>query len=599
MGANGHWYQWNATAGAYVDTGIEAGDVFVAVYGTTTYQQVVDAYNAGRVVVVFRSNGLYTYSTIIGNTVYFSIAAGSQNISYLSLSSANVWSGPSNIDLQQLSQKVQTIIGNETNQDRYPSTKAVADFGVLASLFGDFDNLKPVQTIEYDLTKNEWCSLFERANPAGTQASDVREVVACRVTVTGDNMTEPQVLELFVMFPARANTDVFGLMRCMTPDVSASYKYGFYQIRASAPKVIGSGYNWIVDFNPSYANRHLKIEVFKTAATVTFNTAHTKSTATGTYHAVGVAQVANLTRLISNLENSISGSAASASYITGYLPPMLAAFIKTGEAFLSNELGFIGADGKAYGISNTSQPINPDGFVFVCGNNYKINKEIGMEYLRVIVGVSINATNNPNVTLPTLARDAQLFLRCHMSGGQLYSDGVITTAIAPGYTWIALGYMSSATVLQFSTLGKEFFTLDAAGKLTHVNGREIVQPSIPEISTNIATDKASTTKTASPSAVYAEVHPAPGSAQPAGGMLPNVFYNLGTLSGDTTFAFAAAPDANITNEWMFQFTTPATAPVITWPAAITGWLGGVAPVIAGSKTYQVSVVNGLGIIAEF
>lgn len=124
-------------------------------------------------------------------------------------------------------------------------------------------------------------------------------------------------------------------------------------------------------------------------------------------------------------------------------------------------------------------------------------------------------------------------------------------------------------------------------------------PTVPTISTDIETDKASDAKTASPKAVYDEVHPAVGSSQPAGGMLPNVFYDLGTLSGDTTFAFASPSDNTIENEWMFEFTTPSTAPTITWPNAITGWSGGTAPTIKASKTYQVSVLNGLGVIAEF
>lgn len=124
-------------------------------------------------------------------------------------------------------------------------------------------------------------------------------------------------------------------------------------------------------------------------------------------------------------------------------------------------------------------------------------------------------------------------------------------------------------------------------------------PTVPTISTDIETDKASNTKTASPKAVYDEVHPAVGSSQPAGGMLPNVFYDLGTLSGDTTFSFATPSDNTIENEYMFEFTTPSTAPTITWPNAITGWSGGTAPTISASKTYQVSVLNGLGVIAEF
>jgi hypothetical protein len=120
----------------------------------------------------------------------------------------------------------------------------------------------------------------------------------------------------------------------------------------------------------------------------------------------------------------------------------------------------------------------------------------------------------------------------------------------------------------------------------------------PIISTNIQSDKASDAKTASPKAVYDEVHPAIASSQPAGGMLPNVLYNLGTLSGDTTFTLASASDANIANHYYWTFDTPSTAPTITWPAAITSWNGGSAPTINASKHYEISVLNGIGCYME-
>ena len=88
------------------------------------------------------------------------------------------------------------------------------------------------------------------------------------------------------------------------------------------------------------------------------------------------------------------------------------------------------------------------------------------------------------------------------------------------------------------------------------------------------------------------------SSQPAGGMLPNTLYNLGTLSGNTTFSMASASNNNIANHWYWTFTTPSTAPTITWPAAITSWYGGSAPTIAGSKKYEVSVLGGVTICME-
>lgn len=124
-----------------------------------------------------------------------------------------------------------------------------------------------------------------------------------------------------------------------------------------------------------------------------------------------------------------------------------------------------------------------------------------------------------------------------------------------------------------------------------------VIPSVPDISTNVKTDKNSDVKTASPKAVYSEVHPATASSQPVGGFLPNVFYNLGSLTGSVTFALATPADATIVNHYYWTFETGSTAPTITWPNGIT-WLGGSAPEISASKHYEISMLNGIGTFME-
>jgi hypothetical protein len=92
--------------------------------------------------------------------------------------------------------------------------------------------------------------------------------------------------------------------------------------------------------------------------------------------------------------------------------------------------------------------------------------------------------------------------------------------------------------------------------------------------------------------------------QPSGGMLPDVIYTLGTLTGATTFTFAAAVSGNL-NHYYFTFTSGSTAVVPTWPASITSWDGNCVdsttglPVIAASKTYEVSVLDGNAIIKEW
>lgn len=76
-------------------------------------------------------------------------------------------------------------------------------------------------------------------------------------------------------------------------------------------------------------------------------------------------------------------------------------------------------------------------------------------------------------------------------------------------------------------------------------------------------------------------------------------YQYGTLSGDTTFPALNAPtDLTVAHVYCWTFTTPATAPTITWPSAITSWAGGSAPTINASKSYEVSVMDGVATIIE-
>lgn len=83
---------------------------------------------------------------------------------------------------------------------------------------------------------------------------------------------------------------------------------------------------------------------------------------------------------------------------------------------------------------------------------------------------------------------------------------------------------------------------------------------------------------------------------PANGMLPNVLYILGTLSGNTTFTLASA-GSNIVNHYYWTFDTGSTAPTITWPSGLS-WFGGSAPTINASKHYEISVLDGIAVAME-
>jgi hypothetical protein len=90
-----------------------------------------------------------------------------------------------------------------------------------------------------------------------------------------------------------------------------------------------------------------------------------------------------------------------------------------------------------------------------------------------------------------------------------------------------------------------------------------------------------------------------GSTLPAS-LEPNKVYQLGTLTGSVTIpAFASVQSGDTEAKiWCFTFSTSTTAPTITWPAGITGWSGGSAPTINASESYEVTVMDGIGVIIE-
>ena len=105
------------------------------------------------------------------------------------------------------------------------------------------------------------------------------------------------------------------------------------------------------------------------------------------------------------------------------------------------------------------------------------------------------------------------------------------------------------------------------------------------------------TKYPSTKAVYDGIHPTIITTQPQNGFVPNIFYNLGELTGNITFTLATPSDATIVNHYYWTFETGSTAPTVTWPNGIT-WLGGSAPEISASKHYEISVLNGIGAFME-
>lgn len=113
------------------------------------------------------------------------------------------------------------------------------------------------------------------------------------------------------------------------------------------------------------------------------------------------------------------------------------------------------------------------------------------------------------------------------------------------------------------------------------------------LSKNVVADKSATNKAYSCKATYDDVHPAMVYEQPSGGMLPNVFYDLGVLDGGSvTFSLAAPLDASVLNHYFFVFRTGETVPTVTWPSNIVGWINGGDPELVPMTHYEISIING-------
>ena len=87
-------------------------------------------------------------------------------------------------------------------------------------------------------------------------------------------------------------------------------------------------------------------------------------------------------------------------------------------------------------------------------------------------------------------------------------------------------------------------------------------------------------------------------------MLPNKLYKLGTLTGNVSIAFASPSDNTIENEYKFTFTA-GSGLNLSWPQGSSSWkwagnaLDNSLPNIEDGEYYEVSVVDGMGIINKF
>ena len=80
---------------------------------------------------------------------------------------------------------------------------------------------------------------------------------------------------------------------------------------------------------------------------------------------------------------------------------------------------------------------------------------------------------------------------------------------------------------------------------------------------------------------------------------PNIYYrNTNTSLSTLTITLGSVSNNNIINEYFVEFTTRSSGTSISLPSTIK-WANGETPTFEASTTYQISIVNNLGVVIKF
>ena len=80
---------------------------------------------------------------------------------------------------------------------------------------------------------------------------------------------------------------------------------------------------------------------------------------------------------------------------------------------------------------------------------------------------------------------------------------------------------------------------------------------------------------------------------------PNIYYrNTNADLSTLTITLGSVSNSNIINEYFVEFTTSSSGTTISLPSTIK-WANGETPTFEASTTYQISIVNNLGVVITF
>lgn len=374
---------------------------------------------------------------------------------------------------------VPTKTSDITNDSDFTTNATAQEFAIgQGSTQPVFDDMTPLQTIEWDVSDTTYRPIYQMENTGWTY-TNMDITVAYRITVTGTDINSVTDVVDRWFNPASWPLTSALLKTQSTAAATTGLKY----LRAVYPTgsyVNNNTYKLGVELEMHNTTaRHVKVEVFKTNSAVTWNSTKPSGSiyqGSSTYQSTNQIEIYT-TRgwRFRQPVQMYANSAGAASYLNDFEAVNTAASeLKSGStALVGGHYAFLADDGLVYDISNTTKNIalgeSKIGFI---NTNISASATIYYTYWRAISRP--NATQLGYFQHDTFALGDRVFLRCTMdSSGNVHSDNYLSNTMSAGYTWMPFGWARTATTLYVDTRFPMFYTLDSSGKLTHINGKQI------------------------------------------------------------------------------------------------------------------------------
>lgn len=452
-------------------TTISSDQVKYATYGTTTYADIV-SWNSDDKIVLCEDSGIYYRLTYISAGLCRFGAINGTNYQTIQCTSSNVWTKSAGA-IQTVNAAIKTGSSTPATDSNYYSAlktdELLNNTTPLSSLLvPDLDKRTPIASYEFDSSGATYKPLLRIPNNhSNPQDIPVLNAVF-RITST---RTGVKTVCDCVLSSLRTTNGPLVLMR-HHPGSTSSTTTGFDYVRTIYPKVLDNGYDWYFELrNPTNDSVHTKVDVYSSDTGITWIADGTISTFnSANQNQTAVALTTNNNLMWSITMPWIVSTANSAGYINSYLNKFVGGSLPVmGVAANGQSLVLLGTDKKFYPMSSTTVAIDPGFGAAVLGGAVASGTAVSWTNIS-----SKRRTGTTEIPHNTLTIGDSCYLRCTMdASGNIYSNNYVDTQMSAGYTWLYIGHAENATTIKVNTEGSCFYTLDANGKLTHVNGKTI------------------------------------------------------------------------------------------------------------------------------